>query len=47
MMESKEAALTVILEKVQAHFGTQLQGILLYGSRAQGNHRPDSDYDLL
>ena len=39
-------SLTTIVNKIQAHFGEQLQGILLYGSRARGNHRPDSDYDV-
>lgn len=24
-----------------------MAGIILYGSRARGDHRPDSDYDLL
>lgn len=27
-------------------FGTRLVSALLFGSRARGNHRPDSDYDV-
>ncbi len=30
-----------------AHFGAQLQGIVLFGSVARGTERPDSDVDLL
>jgi uncharacterized protein len=26
-------------------FGTRLVSALLFGSRARGDHRPDSDYD--
>lgn len=28
-------------------YGDRLAGIVLYGSRARGDNRPDSDYDLL
>ena len=27
-------------------FGDRLERIVLYGSRARGDHRPDSDYDI-
>jgi predicted nucleotidyltransferase len=32
------------LEKL---YGPKLQQVLLYGSRARGDHGPDSDYDVL
>lgn len=32
---------------LQAIYGPRLTGVVLYGSRARGDHRPDSDYDLL
>ena len=31
---------------LEAMYGDRLQRIVLYGSRARGDHRPDSDYDL-
>jgi predicted nucleotidyltransferase len=27
-------------------YGEQLERVVLYGSRARGDHRPDSDYDI-
>ncbi len=32
------------LEKL---YGPRLKQVLLYGSRARGDHQPDSDYDVL
>jgi predicted nucleotidyltransferase len=34
-------------EGLRKIYGDRLAGIVLYGSRARGDHRPDSDYDLL
>ena len=31
---------------VREHFGDRLERIVLYGSRARGDARPDSDYDI-
>ena len=40
-----------ILETLRQAFarllGDQIESVLLYGSRARGDHRPDSDIDLL
>jgi predicted nucleotidyltransferase len=27
-------------------YGDRLEGVVLFGSRARGDHRPDSDYDV-
>jgi predicted nucleotidyltransferase len=32
---------------LQAAFGSRLRGVVLYGSEARGQGRPDSDIDLL
>jgi uncharacterized protein len=29
-----------------ALYGTRLERVVLFGSRARGDHRPDSDYDV-
>ena len=48
MSESKQ---TRILETLRLEFarllGDQIEAMLLYGSRARGVHRPDSDIDVL
>jgi predicted nucleotidyltransferase len=33
-------------DAVARHFGSRLERIVLYGSRARGDARPDSDYDV-
>ena len=33
-------------DAVRNQFGDRLELIVLYGSRARGDHRPDSDYDI-
>jgi predicted nucleotidyltransferase len=33
--------------ELQKLYGPRLKQALLYGSRARGDHRPDSDYDVL
>ncbi|HEY1794883.1 MAG TPA: nucleotidyltransferase domain-containing protein [Stellaceae bacterium] len=32
--------------EVRAAYGDRLERIVLFGSRARGDHRPDSDYDV-
>jgi predicted nucleotidyltransferase len=34
-------------KELQALYGPRLKRALLYGSRARGDHQPDSDYDVL
>jgi len=34
-------------EGLQKIYGDRLAGVVVYGSRARGDNRPDSDYDLL
>jgi predicted nucleotidyltransferase len=36
-----------IKRELEALYGARLKRVLLYGSRARGDHRPDSDYDVL
>lgn len=36
----------LIREAVLEAFGDRVTGILLFGSRARGDHRPDSDWDV-
>jgi len=33
--------------ELQGLYGPRLKRVLLYGSRARGDHQPDSDYDVL
>lgn len=33
--------------ELEALYGARLKQVLLYGSRARGDHRDDSDYDVL
>jgi predicted nucleotidyltransferase len=34
-------------QELEALYGARLKRVLLYGSRARGDHQPDSDYDIL
>jgi uncharacterized protein len=38
--------LSIVREKLRAHYGKRLEGALLFGSRARGDNRADSDYDI-
>lgn len=34
------------VEAVRAHYGERVESIVLFGSRARGDHGPESDYDV-
>ncbi len=40
------AVLRRVRQELERLYGDRLAGVLLYGSRARGDARPDSDYDL-
>lgn len=40
-------ALRDVRPRLERAFGNRLRGVILYGSRARGDHRPDSDADVL
>lgn len=47
MLDRKTAAVTGrIKAAIERRFGNELAGVYLFGSRARGNHRPDSDLDI-
>ncbi len=41
-----QAALDAYVAAVHARFGSRVHDIVLFGSRARGDHRPDSDADV-
>ena len=40
------AALARLRPRLEARYGARLKALILFGSRARGDHRPDSDADL-
>ena len=38
---------SVVARHARTFYGSRLKSVWLYGSRARGDHRPDSDQDLL
>jgi predicted nucleotidyltransferase len=47
LSEQEAAALSAFAEALRARFGDQLMDVLLFGSRARGDAKPDSDIDVL
>ena len=43
----REPRLQKVIDALRQAFGTALAGIVLFGSRARGEARPESDWDLL
>lgn len=43
----KDPLLSRLKDELQKLYGERLKQVLLYGSRARGDHREDSDYDVL
>ena len=41
-----KAALEDFKSRLQTQFGDKLKAVYLFGSRARGDHRPDSDADV-
>jgi uncharacterized protein len=41
-----DPVLARVAAEMQRLYGARLEGLYLFGSRARGDHRPDSDYDI-
>src|SRR5216684_2251618 len=41
-----DPVLTCFRKAVAEAYGDRLERVVLFGSRARGDHRPDSDYDI-
>jgi hypothetical protein len=46
MTPTERKALDDYVAAVRQHYGSRLVDILMFGSRARGDHRPDSDADI-
>jgi len=46
-MNRADPILIRLKREIAALYGPRLKQVLLYGSRARGDFRPDSDYDVL
>ena len=46
-ISSKHSMLDPVIAGLQKELGDDLVALVLFGSRARGDHRPDSDWDLL
>jgi uncharacterized protein len=47
MNRNEEKAVNELLEGLKAEYGENLEKVILYGSRARGDHQEESDIDLL
>jgi predicted nucleotidyltransferase len=45
--EEVETAVRRFAADLTAHYGARLRGLYLFGSRARGDHEPDSDVDII
>lgn len=45
-MTANDRAMNRFAERVRLHYGERLHGIFLFGSRARGDHKKDSDADV-
>jgi predicted nucleotidyltransferase len=46
MNDSQRAELGRFISALHTHYSSRLHGVLVFGSRARGDARPDSDIDL-
>ena len=46
MTPEQKSALKDFAEVVSEHYGSELEGIYVFGSRARSDHREDSDVDV-
>lgn len=44
--ESEARTVAAFADRMRARYGSRFQGLVLFGSRARRDHRPDSDLDL-
>ncbi len=47
MKRIQDKNLKIFVGQLKKHFGRNLKRIILFGSRARGDHSEESDYDLL
>jgi uncharacterized protein len=46
MAATRDPVLTRFRAALDAAYGDRIERVVLFGSRARGDHRPDSDYDV-
>ncbi len=44
--QAHDPVLAFLRRRLEAAYGARLESVLLFGSRARGDARPDSDYDV-
>ena len=47
MSKMKDNIIELVDKKLRQKFGKEIKGIILYGSRARGDNKADSDYDFV
>lgn len=47
MKRTQDKKLKIFIDQLRKRFGRNLKKIILFGSRARGDHSEESDYDLL